>query len=306
MALPDFQTLMRPMLEEYASGAERPIADVRAALADMFALTEDDLEERLHSGPTRVFDNRVGWAVYYLKATGLLTRPRRAVYCITPRGAEVLAANPQRVDLRVLAQFPEFEELRRSRKDRPPAEPITDDQVALDATPDEQIEVAHRELRRVLVEDLRARISAMPPAAFEELVLDVLQAMGYGADRESARLHLGKPGDQGIDGAIEEDRLGLDVVYVQAKRWKSDVGRPEIQAFVGALQGARAAKGIIFTAGRFSRGAGEYARTIATRVVLVDGDRLAELMIDHDVGVTTKETYTVKRPDSDYFGDGLE
>lgn len=306
MAVPDFQTLMRPLLEEYAVGGERRIADVRAVLATRFELTEEELAERLPSGLARTFDNRVGWAATYLYRVGLLARPRRSVYVITERGRQVLAANPERVDLGVLSQFPEFSEFRKAsgqRRIRRGVGSTTGPVVSETATPEERIDAAYQELREALIAEVRDRISAVSPTAFEDLVLDVLHAMGYGDGTEHSRLRTGASGDAGIDGVIREDRLGLDVVYVQAKRWEATVGRPVVQAFVGALQGARASKGIMFTASAFSGEAREYAASVSPRVVLIDGASLAALMIDHNVGVSDRETYSVKRVDSDYFGD---
>jgi restriction system protein len=303
MAVPDFQTLMRPLLEEYVAGSERPIAEVRAALAAKFGLTPEELAERLPSGLAKTFDNRVGWAATYLYRVRLLVRPRRSVYAITDRGRQVLAEHPERIDLTVLSQFPEFAEFRQARGTRRTTAATTAAAVTDTATPEERMEAAYHELREALIVEVRDRIAAMPPAAFEDLVLDVLHAMGYGDGTEHSRLRIGGSGDAGIDGLIREDRLGLDVVYVQAKRWGATVGRPVVQGFVGALQGARASKGIIFTASSFSNDARTYADGVSPRVILIDGERLAELMIDHDVGVTGRETYAVKRIDSDYFGD---
>jgi restriction system protein len=307
MTVPDFQTLMRPLLQQYAGGDEKQIADARAELAREFDLSDEDLAEQLPSGLARTFDNRVGWAATYLHRTGLLARPRRSVYAITERGRDLLAANPDRVDLGVLSQFPEFHEFRKARGRRRRRAP--DSTVELvettSATPEELIEAAYQELRQALIGEIQERIAAMSSTAFEDLVLDVLYGMGYGDGTEHSRLRTGASGDAGIDGVIREDRLGLDVVYVQAKRWEATVGRPVVQAFVGALQGARASKGIIFTASNFSSDAEAYAASVSPRVILVDGERLAELMIDHDVGVSVRETYPVKRVDSDYFGDEL-
>lgn len=219
--IPDFQTLMRPLLEEVSSQDERPIGEVRADLARRFDLTEEELAERLPSGLAKTFDNRVGWAATYLYRCGLLNRPRRSVYAVTDRGRRVLDEHPDRVDLSVLAQFPEFERFRsgtgRRRRAVQPAPPVE-----VVATPEERVEAGYQELREALVAELRERIFEMPWAAFEELVLDVLEAMGYGDEGEGARLRTGGGGaDSGIDGLIREDRLGLDVVYVQAKRWGS-------------------------------------------------------------------------------------
>jgi restriction system protein len=305
MAVPDFQTLMRPLLEEYSEGGERPIAEVRATLAARFELTDEELAERLPSGLAKTFHNRVGWAATYLYRVGLLARPRRSVYAITPRGREVLAANPERVDLGVLSQFPEFSEFRRAREPRRSRDGDSTPELTIAeiTTPEERIDAAYQELRQALIEEVRDRISTMSPTAFEDLVLDVLHAMGYGDGSEHSRLRVGGSGDAGIDGVIREDRLGLDVVYVQAKRWEATVGRPVVQGFVGALHGANASKGIIFTASAFSADARTYAANVTPRVVLVDGERLAALMIDYNVGVSERETYAVKRVDSDYFGE---
>lgn len=306
MAVPDFQTLMRPVLEEYATGGERRIADVRAVLAERLGLTEHDLAERLPSGLARTFDNRVAWATTYLYRVGLLERPRRSVYAITERGREILAANQERVDLSVLSRFPELAELRKAsgeRRTKTGLGLVTRPILTETATPEERMFAAHQELRQALVAEVRDRISGVPPPVFEDIVLDVLQAIGYGDGTERSRLRTGSSGDAGIDGLIREDRLGLDVIYVQAKRWGATVGRPVVQAFVGALQGARASKGIIFTASAFSNEARDYAASVSPRVILVDGERLAGLMIDHNVGISDRETYAVKRLDSDYFGD---
>jgi restriction system protein len=290
-------------MEEYASGREEPIAAVRSRLAGRFHLTEAELAQRLPSGTARTFDNRVGWAATYLCRVGLLERPRRSVYVITNRGRDVLTAHPDRIDLSVLSDFPEFKEFRQATTRRTRGVPTAVVEEGESATPEERLEGAYEELRTTLISDLLERIHSMPPVAFEDLVLDVLHAMGYGDGTEDARLRTGRTGDAGIDGLIREDRLGLDVIYVQAKRWEATVGRPVVQAFVGALQGARASKGIIVTASSFSPDAQSYASTITPRVVLVDGARLAELMIDHGIGVTERKTYSIKRIDGDYFGE---
>ncbi len=301
MAIPGYQDIMRPLLAAYADGQERSIGDVRAMLAEHLELTPEELHERLPSGLARTWVNRAGWATMYLNRTGLLERTQRAVYRITDRGREVLAANPERVDLAVLSQFPELGELRRrSAGTAARATPLPD---AEERTPEESVESSYQELRAALASDLRERISAKPPDFFEDLVLHVLQKMGYGSGLEDERERLGRSGDGGIDGVIREDRLGLDLIYVQAKRWEASVGRPTIQAFVGALQGARATKGILFTASAFTADAKSYAESVSPRVILVDGLKLAELMIDTDVGVTVKARYEVKRVDEDYFAD---
>ena len=307
MPIPDFQTLMRPILVQLQDGQARAISDVRAALVSEFGLTEEDLAQELPSGRAKTFQNRVGWATTHLYRTGLLTRPRRSVYAITERGQQVLAANPERIDLRVLAQFPELAAFRSARQDEHQPEQSDQTLVAADdlgvheATPQERIASAYRELRSALIAELLDSISEQDSDFFEKLVLDVLQAMGYGGSREDAAERLGQSGDEGVDGVIREDRLGLDQIYVQAKKWSDPVGRPEIQKFFGALHGQRATKGVFITTSSFTRGARDFANDVTPRVILVDGRELAAFMIDYGVGVTPTDTYTLARLDSDYF-----
>jgi restriction system protein len=294
---------MAPVLACYTDGGSHPVAEVRSSLAERFELSDDELAERLPSGTARTFDNRVRWATTYLHGCGLLTRPTRGVYAITERGLSVLNKHPDRIDLSVLSQFPELEVLRSrsprtagmTRTPSPPIHPPGETQ-----TPEERIIAAYAELGRAAIAELYERVCAMSSTGFEDLVIDVLRAMGYGAEGEGSRLRVA---DHGIDGVMYQDRLGLDAVYVQAKRWDASVGRPSVQGFVGALHGVKATKGIMFASSDFSREAREYAATVTPRVILIGGHRLAELMYEHDVGVTPRETYTVKRVDSDYFGD---
>lgn len=293
---------MRPLLEAMADEDEHPIQDVRATLENQFQLTADDLEEMLPSGRAKTFANRVGWATTYLFRCRLIDRPRRSVYKITDRGRAVLAEHPDRVDLRVLSEFPEFHEFRRARNDQAP--PTVVEATPTDAaTPEERLGAASRELRAALAAELLDTVLGQSPRFFEQLVLDVLHGMGYGGTRQDAVERLGQSGDGGIDGVIREDPLGLGEIYVQAKRWALDraVGRPEIQRFVGALHGQRASKGVFITTSGFSSDALAYAEGVVPRVVLIDGRELAQLMIDHDVGVAIVERFDVKRIDSDYF-----
>jgi restriction system protein len=310
VAIPDFQTLMRPILVQLQDGQPRAIADVRTALVSEFSLTEEELAHELPSGRAKTFQNRVGWATTHLYRTGLLTRPRRSVYAITERGQQVLAANPERVDLRVLAQFPELAAFRAPRLSAEEDErPDQSAQTLLavealsveDETPQERIASAYRELRAALIAEVLDSIRDQDSGFFEKLVLDVLQAMGYGGSRDDAAERLGQSGDEGVDGVIREDRLGLDQIYVQAKKWADPVGRPEIQKFFGALHGQRATKGVFITTSSFTRGARDFANDVTPRVILVDGRELAGFMIDYGVGVTPTETYTLVRLDSDYF-----
>jgi len=253
------------------------------------------------SGTGTVIRNRVGWARTYLKKAGLLEYPRRGQFRITPRGQDVLKENPQRVDVKLLARFPEFIAFRNARREAPEvdAEPAA---AELDArTPEEALEAAYDRLRDNLEADLLDHVKAATPAFFERLVVKLLVEMGYGGDQRDAAQAVGRSGDGGIDGIIKEDHLGLDVIYIQAKRWDGTVSRPEVQKFAGALQGRRARKGVFITTSTFSRDAITFVESIDAKIILIDGARLAKLMIDHGVGVSTIETYAVKKIDSDYF-----
>ncbi|MDQ3728514.1 MAG: restriction endonuclease [Actinomycetota bacterium] len=301
MAVPDFQSLMRPLLVALADGGDHAIAAIRGDLAEQFALNQDDIDEMIPSGRVTTFQNRVGWAATYLYRTKLIGRPKRAVYRITDRGRQTLEQNPDRIDLKVLAQFQELEEFRQAKTPvggggETPG-PTGDEE----QTPEERIDSAYRELRSALAAELLDRVFDQTPEFFEQLVLDVLHKMGYGGRRDDAAERLGQSGDEGVDGVIREDRLGLDLIYVQAKRWKNVVGRPEIQKFFGALHGQRATKGVFITTSGFSREAVEYADGVSPRVILVDGKELAQLMIEHAVGVSVSREYELKRLDLDYF-----
>jgi restriction system protein len=303
MPVPDYQTLMRPVLALMDDGGEWSASAIRDAIAHEFELTAEDLEERVPSGRDTTFRNRVGWALTYLYRAGLTERPRRSVYKITPRGRDVLVRHPDRVDNAVLDLFQEFKDFRardQAPERRSAGKPIP--VVADSATPEELAASAYRELRAALANDVLDRVKEQSAEFFEQVVLDVLQAMGYGGSREDAAERLGKSGDEGIDGVIREDKLGLDLIYIQAKRWSNTVGRPDIQRFVGALHGQRASKGVFITTSTFSREASDYAESVSPRVILVDGEELAELMIDHDVGVTVATRYEIKRIDLGYFG----
>ena len=291
------------MLAVLDDGHEHRIADVRDRLAEQFALTPDELELELPSGRAKLFMNRVGWATTYLYQCGLLSRPRRSVYQITARGRDVLARHPDRVDLRVLSEFDELQEFRGRReisevKTEPTVLPEAADSTR---TPEEEIDVAVGLLRSALATELLDRILEQSPSFFEQLVLDVLRAMGYGSTHEGAVQRLGQSGDGGVDGVIREDELGLDLIYVQAKRWQAPVGRPEIQRFFGALHGKRANKGVFITTSSYTAEAVEFADSVTPRVILVDGRELARLMIEYGVGVTTIKVYEIKRSDTDYF-----
>lgn len=299
MAIPDFQSIFLPLLKACANGKEHTKQELVPLLAKQFGLTGSELEIKLASGKQGMFDNRVGWAKSYLKQAGLLENPRRGVFKITARGMQVLSENPQPLNVKYLKRFPEFVVFNAGKpKDE---SKLVESASANSETPDELVAAGYRQLREALVVELLDRIKTVSPSRFEDLVVELLLKMGYGGTQEDAGQVVGKSGDGGIDGIINEDRLGLDVIYIQAKRWEADVGRPEIQKFVGALAGNKASKGVFITSSGFTKEAKGYASQVNHRVILIDGPMLAELMMDYDLGVSTKEVYTVKRLDSDYF-----
>lgn len=299
MAIPDFQSTFLPLLKACADGQEHTKQELIPLLAKQFGLTDAELEIKLPSGKQGMFDNRVGWAKSYLKQAGLLENPRRGVFKITVRGIQVLNEHPQSLNVKYLKRFPEFVAFNSGKpKDE---SKLVESASANSETPDELIAGGYKQLREALVVGLLERIKTVSPSRFEELVVELLLKMGYGGTQEDAGQVVGKSGDGGIDGIINEDRLGLDVIYIQAKRWEADVGRPEIQKFVGALAGNKANKGVFITSSGFTKEAKGYASQVNHRVILIDGPMLAELMMDYDLGVSTKEVYTVKRLDSDYF-----
>jgi restriction system protein len=301
MPIPDFQSLMRPLLQMHADGLEHANRDLVSQLAEHFHLTEDERREMLPSGTTRVLDNRIGWAKSHITQGGLLASPRRAVTVITQRGHDVLKKNPERVDLRVLNEFEDYREFRSRKKQAVEAAGGNEDDTTEEVPPEELLENAFQKVRRQIEADLLSQIMGNPPEFLEQVVVDLVVAMGYGGSRKDAGEALGKTGDEGIDGIIKEDPLGLDIIYLQAKRWEGTVGRPEIQKFAGALQGQRAKKGIFITTSSFSGEATEYVQRIDSKIILIDGVRLTKLMFDHGIGVTIASTYQVKKIDSDYF-----
>jgi restriction system protein len=302
MAIPDFQSIMRPMLQHLSDGEIHRNRETNEYLAKHFQLTEEELSEMLPSGYARLFENRIGWAKTHLKGAGLIEAPNRAKYRITQRGLDAIAQTSVPVNVTYLRQFDEYREFQSGSKSGTSETSQRIDTIASDElTPSEHIEYGYQKIRQELEEELIARIKAASPVFFEHLVVELLVSMGYGGSRKDAGQTLGKSGDGGIDGVIKEDRLGLDVIYLQAKRWDGTVGRPEVQKFAGALQGQRAKKGIFLTTSNFSAEAISYASLIDTRIVLIDGVQLARLMIDAGVGVTKVAAYEVKRLDSDYF-----
>lgn len=325
MPVPDYQSCMLPLMRLAQDAQEHTSPDVVEVLAQQFHLTEEERRELLPSGRQAKFDNRVGWARTYLQKAGLLETTGRARFRITERGADVMQSKPPVINDKYLRRFPEFMEFQRraikvddassegiksSAGDSPSAVVTTRPKaqgginiLALHQTPEETLDASYQTLRRNLAQELLDKVMRSTPRFFERLVVDLLVAMGYGGSRKDAGQAIGMSGDEGIDGIIKEDRLGLDVVYIQAKRWEGTVGRPTVQAFAGSLEGQRARKGVLITTSQFSKEAQDYVRIIEKRIVLVDGEQLAQLMIDFGIGVAEVVTYTVKKVDSDFFGD---
>lgn len=300
MAIPDFQSIMLPLLNLASDGEIHNVNDATDNLAEKFNLTDEELSRLIPSGSPK-FYNRVGWAKTHLKKAGLLEYPQRGYFRITQRGFDVLQENPERINMSYLKKFPEFVTFRQTHRSDEIEEETIDEQ---ELTPEEALENAYLKIRDDLSDELLETILKSPPAFFEKLVVDLLVAMGYGGSQRDAARAVGRSGDEGIDGIIDEDRLGLETIYVQAKRWQRDskVGRPQIQSFVGALTGNNARKGVFITTADFTSEARNYATGIPLKVVLINGDRLANLLIDYSIGVTTRIKYEIKNLDSDYFG----
>lgn len=299
MAIPDYQTIMLPLLEYVGDNQEHSLREAIEHLGRYFKLNDEELKQLLPSGQQAIFDNRVGWARTYMKKAQLIESTRRGYVKITDRGLAVLKDKPSKIDTTFLGTFDEFKQFRIFKRDK--ADNVSAAEHDQSGTPAEIFENAYQTLKETLANDLIKQIKSIPPSLFEKIVVELLVKMGYGGSRKDAGRAIGKSGDEGIDGIIKEDRLGLDIIYIQAKRWENTVSRPEIQKFAGALQGQRAKKGIFITTSDFSKEATEYASRIESKIVLIDGEQLTQLMIDHNIGVNTVSNYELKRIDSDYF-----
>lgn len=297
MAVPDFQSFFKPLLDFAADRSEHSIQEARNVIAALMSLSEEDMKERLPSGIQTKFDNRVAWAKSYFIQAQVLEASRRGHFKITQRGIELHRKGLKRIDVKVLNQYPEFIEFHKTKGSKE-EEPTPQGE-----TPEESLQRAYESIRSDLAGQILEKIKSNSPTFFEKLVVDLMVAMGYGGSRADAGRSIGGSGDEGIDGIIKEDRLGLDVVYLQAKRWEGTVGRPEVQKFVGALHGKRAKKGVFITTGKFSDDSKKYVETIDPKVILIDGRTLAELMIDFSLGTTTSGSFEIKRIDSDYYAE---
>ncbi len=301
--IPDYQSIMLPLLEYISDGKEYKMRNVTDGLAIKFGVTEEEQKELLPSGAAPVFYNRTAWAKTYLKKAGLIDGPKQGIVIISKRGLEVLNKKPSSINVKYLKQFLEFVEFQSIKRDGEIESESSEEQST--QTPEELLETAYQKIRKSLASELINKVVDLSPAFFERLVVELLVKMGYGGSIKDAGKAMGKSGDEGIDGTIKEDKLGLDIIYIQAKRWRpvNVVGRPELQKFVGALAGQGAKKGIFITTSNFTREAMEYTPRNETKIVLIDGEQLAQLMIDYNLGCTPQQTYEVKKIDSDYFGE---
>ena len=300
MAIPDYQSCMLPLLAFASDGQEHSMAEAIEKLSAQFKLTQAEREELLPSGTQFVIANRIGWARTYMKKAGLLSDPRRSHFQITDRGRELFKKKPASLSTKDLRQYQEFNEFQRKSNQKEVLEDEGGERSTY-STPDEALAYGYQKLTENLSDELLDRIMACSPSFFERLVVELLVKMGYGGSLMEAASIVGKSGDAGIDGIIKEDKLGLDAIYIQAKRWESVVGRPEIQKFAGALLGQKARKGIFITTSAYTKDALDYAKSLEAKIVLIDGVKLAELMIENDLGVSTTAMYKIKKVDTDYF-----
>jgi len=301
--IPKYEEIMLPFLKYLADGEEHSLSETHDALAKQFKLTDEELKELLPSGQQPIFRNRLGWARTYLKKAGLLTSPKRAHFKISDRGFTLLKEKPTEITSKFLTRYDEFVEFQSIKKTKEDKNIVQETQLeeATDQTPEESLEYAYQKLHSALSKELLSIVKTCSPNFFEKLVIDLLITMGYGGSRKEAGKAMGKSGDGGIDGIINEDKLGLDVIYLQAKRWDNAVPVKEIRDFTGALASKKAKKGIFITTSSFPKSVYEFVQKVEYKIILIDGERLANYMIEHSVGLSTVSTYHVKTIDSDYF-----
>lgn len=300
LLMPDFQSLMKPLIRSVSDGKNHSMPEVREVLAKEFSLSDSELKEMLPSGRQNKFYNRVAWAKFYLSQAGLLESPKQGIFKISDSGKSILSKLPDKITVKWLEQFPEFREFRYEKKGSKEVKNKVEDEEQA-GTPEETLDQAAEKLRLEVSRQLIKKIKQNSPSFFEKLVVDLLVKMGYGGSIKDAGKAIGQSGDEGIDGIIKEDRLGLDLIYIQAKRWEAPVGRPELQKFVGALHGKKANKGVFITTSLFSSQSIDYVKQVGSNVVLIDGEMLVELMIDYNLGVSVESTIEIKKIDSDYF-----
>jgi len=299
--IPDYQSIMLPLLEIAGDKKEHTLQEVRDSLAKYFRLTEEERAELLSKSKQKRFNNKVGWARTYLKKAGLLDYTQKAHFKITDSGLKVLQEKPSKINRKYLKRFPEFLEFIKPSKKIVHTKDKDIELILEKKTPEDLLEIGYEKFQEKLLSDLLEKITQCSPEFFEGLVVELLVGMGYGGSFEDAGKAIGKSGDEGIDGIIKEDRLGLDVIYVQAKRWASQVGRPDIQKFAGALLGKKAKRGIFITTSTFSEKAIEYARNVENKIILIDGEQLTKYMVENGIGVSEVASYKINKIDLDYF-----
>ena len=301
MPVPDFQSMMLPVLQALADGKPHAVKDLSEQVAKAMGVSDADRKEELPSGGTSKWANRIAWVGTHFNFAKLISRPTRGQMQITQRGSEVLQKNPKRIDLRLLGQFPEYVEAKKPKKVTAAGVVEHEDEEESKITPQETLEKSFAELRKTLAAELLDLVKSKPALFFERLVLQVMQRLGYGSLLKEPTEHLGGSGDGGLDGLVKEDKLGLDVIYVQAKRWDSPVGAKTVREFLGALDQAGAKKGVLITTSTFTKDARAPLGKTDKKIALIDGQMLAELMIDHDLGVATGKVFQLKKVDSDFF-----
>jgi restriction system protein len=300
MAVPDYQSFMLPLLQFLSDGKEYSVRAIYDVLADQLKLSEEDRQQLLPSGQQKTYENRIGWATTHLKKACLVDKPKRGQVVINDLGLKLLAEHPEKITAKSLQIFPEYLEFCQGTAKLNSTTPVAIETES-DHTPEEVLQEAYLTLRAEVADEILQYLKSSSPAFFERVVVDLLVAMGYGGSRKAAGQAIGGSGDGGVDGIISEDPLGLDNIYIQAKRWEGTVGRPTIQAFAGSLEGFRARKGVVITTSDFSKEAKDYVTRIEKKIVLINGVMLAELMLDNNVGVSEKERFVIKRIDTDYF-----
>ena len=300
MAIPDYQTIMLPLLKLAGDGKEHSLREAIDRLASEFKLSDEERKELVPSGRQEVFDNRVGWARTYMKKAGLFELTGRGYFRITERGMELLRQNPPKINVGILYRYPEFREFKSYKPEGKGIPKVGKEEEK--GTPEDELGDAYQRITDELAKDLLEELKTVSPSQFEYIVVDLLVKMGYGGSYKDAAKAIGGTGDEGVDGVISEDRLGLSRIYVQAKRWgNKNVGHAEIRNFSGALDFKHAEKGVFITTSGFTRDAHQVVERSSKRIILIDANQLAKLMIEYDVGVTTENEIKLKRIDKDYF-----
>ncbi len=300
--IPDYQTIMLPVLELLRDKQEHKLQELITKISDSFNLSENERKELLPSGNQAVINNRVGWARTYLKKAGLIESPKRASFIITEKGLEILNTQPEKIDINLLRKLPKFKEWQDeyTLKDKE-KESDNETELTTKQTPQELLDYSFQKLTNELSIEILNIVKNCTPVFFENLVIDLLVRMGYGGSKKEAGKAIGKSGDGGIDGIINEDKLGLDTIYIQAKKWENNVPIKEIRDFAGALLGQKARKGIFITTSGYPKSAYDYVKNIEHKIILIDGKKLTELMIENNLGLSIQMKYEVKKIDTDYF-----